>query len=91
MYIDEKMTIWSRSTFNEEDSSKLREFISKFPKPTVEQVKEFIMCNSLDLNYEVLLDTEEELTVEQNEMCSTYEIFEDDSVVSIYSNSPTGD
>ena len=70
MHIDTKVTIWTRLHVHESDNE----------QEILKRIKEGATINDLfnefdSLDYEVLYDTEEQITVEENQGNATVEVF----------------
>ena len=83
MYIDYKVTIWKRIHFNENTD----------PKKVIQVLEEdglgYVFDEELGfVEQEILYETEEEITPEENRGCSTIEVYENNNPVDnlIWSN-----
>lgn len=82
-YRDQKCTIWERGSFEIEADS--YEEALKIVKELEEKKRSY---NDLDVRYEFLYETSEELKPEENGYESTIEIFSEDNNETIYTNNP---
>ena len=77
MYVDVKVTVWQRIQLNEDEGVSLEEVIDlleKFgPSELWDDEKE-----RFSPDYENLTETEEYISVEENQGCSTMELYNDD-------------
>lgn len=76
MYVDYKVTLWKRIHFNENTD----------PKKVIQALEEGGLDDVFDeelgfVEQEILYDTEEEVTPEENEGCSTIEVYENNNPV----------
>lgn len=83
MYIDYKVTVWKRIHFNENTN----------PKKVIQAMEEGGLDDVFDeelgfVEQEILYETEEEITPEENGGCSTIEVYENNNPVDdlIWSN-----
>ena len=83
MYIDYKVTLWKRIHFNENTN----------PEKIIQVLEEDGLEDVFDddlgfVEQEILYDTEEEMTSEENGGCSTIEVYENNNPVDdlIWSN-----
>lgn len=76
MYIDYKVTIWKRIHFNENTD----------PKKVIQALEEGGLDDVFDeelgfVEQEILYETEEEMIPEENDGCSTIEVYEDSKII----------
>ena len=67
MYLDYKCTVWRRIHFSEKQND-----VDKI----LEDIKGGYHPDIVDAEYETLYDTSEDMTVEENEGCSTIELYD---------------
>ena len=70
MYLDYKCTVWRRINF-----SKKKNDVDKI----IEDIKGGYHPDIVDAEYETLYDTSEDMTLEENDMFSTVELYNDDN------------
>lgn len=76
MYIDYKVTIWKRIHFNENTD----------PKKVIQALEEGGLDDVFDeelgfVEQEILYETEEKMIPEENDGCSTIEVYEDSKII----------
>ncbi len=76
MYIDYKVTIWKRIHFNENTD----------PKKVIQALEEGGLGDVFDeelgfVEVEILYETEERMIPEENDGCSTIEVYEDSKII----------
>ena len=75
MYVDVKVTVWQKIQIDDSESSveEIIEFLERYgPSELWNDI-----YNRFSPDWETLLDTEEYMTVEENDGCSTIELYEE--------------
>lgn len=79
MYLDYKCTVWRRVNIPDDKNNK--EYI-------LEKLKQGAEPSFQDAEYETLYDTSEDMTIEENDMFSTVELYNDDNEL-LFTNGKT--
>ena len=78
MHVDFKVTTWERVEIPEEHKEKVKQAIKNGKVESANDL--FNLDLEMQLDCEMLQDTSEQLTVDENKGCSTIEIWENDSL-----------
>ena len=82
MHIDFKITVWERVVFDEEHNEAVQEAIENGVITSASDLFDFIAdLGDANVDCETLTDTEEQMSVEENDGCSTIQIWEGEEII----------
>ena len=77
MYLDQKITVWQRVHF--ETKEEMEETIAKFKNNEYQDIND--VCKALGKSAETLEETEEIMTIDENDGQETIEIHEGEEII----------